>query len=77
MYGNGDGIFDVYNFVNYNIVYCILKFLKYEGWLIEILKEDENGVLWLCMFGKGWEFNFCRLRSGMIGFYCLIVKKKF
>lgn len=76
MYGNGDGTFDVYNFVNYNTAYRIPKFPKYEGRLIETLKEDENGVPRLCMSGKGWEFNLCRPRSGMTGPHCLIAKKK-
>ena len=75
MYGNGDGDFDLYDEFHYDIDWK-QKFPKYEGRVIETLKEDEKGMPRLCMSGKGWESNQCRTRKDRKTPHCLVAREK-
>ena len=75
MYGNGDGILDIYDYVD-PVSKWRQKFPKYNGRTLTTLKEDDNGRPRLCMTGKGFESNLCRPRKGKPTPHCFVSKNK-
>ena len=75
MYGNGNGYFDLYDYVN-PIDKWRQKFPEYNGRVIATLKEDNEGLPRRCMSGKGWEWNLCRPREGKEKPHCFVAKDK-
>lgn len=75
MYGNGNGDFDLYHYVQ-PISKWTRKHPAYDGRTIVTLKEDSNGLPRLCMSGKGWEWNLCRPREGKSRPHCFVAKDK-
>ena len=75
MYGNGDGNFDLYDYVH-PVSGWKQKFPEYNGRILETVKEDDDGRPRLCMTGKGWEWNLCRPQKGRSTPHCFVAKNK-
>ena len=73
MYGNGDGILDIYDYLD-PVSKWRQKFPKYNGRTLITLKEDDNGRPRRCMTGKGFESNLCRTRKGKQTPHCFVSK---
>ena len=75
MYGNGDGILDIYDYLD-PVSKWRQKFPKYNGRTLITLKEDDNGRPRMCMTGKGFESNLCRPRKDKQTPHCFVAKNK-
>ena len=75
MYGNGNGILDIYDYVD-PVSKWRQKFPTYNGRTLTTLKEDDNGRPRLCMTGKGFESNLCRPRKDKPTPHCFVSKNK-